>query len=134
MQRPMLRAAPLIVIFAFSIVAAVAQGSVLSVDEQGARHGQSLAAMKTCPGARTTPKVAELAASIPGSDRAAFDTASANIVAAWEKAFRCTDIDPAQFPREVNGCRKSKILSCTSAWREIGPDGSALPGLLEFAP
>ncbi len=139
MQRPMFRAATLLVVLIISAAAARAQQAfpdkpLPGVDEQGARHGQALAAMKTCPGARTTAKVGELAAAIPGSDREVFDAASTRIVAAWDKAFRCTDIDPAQFPRELNGCRKSKILSCTSAWREIGPDGSALPGLLEFAP
>src|SRR5512137_1521501 len=111
------------------------QGSAtMSIDEQGARHGQAIAAAKICPGARTTPKLGELAASVAQADRAVFEATSARIVAAWEKAFLCTDVDPAQSPREVNGCRKSKILSCTSTWTEIGPEGTALPGLLEFAP
>jgi hypothetical protein len=106
----------------------------LSIDEQGARHGQALSAAKICPGARTTAKVAALAASIKDADRAAFDAASQKIVVAWDKAFLCQDVDPAQAPREINSCRKSKILSCTSTWSEIGPEGAALPGLLEFAP
>lgn len=111
-----------------------AGGPRLSIDEQGARHGQALSAAKICPGARTTAKVAALAASIPAGDRPAFEAASQKIVTAWDKALTCQDVDPAQAPREINSCRKSKILSCTSTWREIGPDGAALPGLLEFAP
>ena len=106
----------------------------LAIDEQGARHGQALSAAKICPGARTTTKVAELAAAIPAGDRPAFEAASKKIVGAWDKALTCQDVDPAQAPREFNSCRKSKILSCTSTWREIGPDGAALPGLLDFAP
>lgn len=118
----------------FVNLAAAAEQSLLSIDEQGARHGQALAAMEICPGAKTTPKVADLAASVAASDRPAFDAASTRIIAAWKKAFACKDANPADGPRQMNGCRKAKILSCTTAWREIGPDGAALPGLLEFAP
>jgi hypothetical protein len=126
--------------FAFAVVAGVismatlAGAAPLSIDEQGARHGQAIAAMQICPGAKTTGKVAELAASISDADRASFDAASNRIVAAWQKAFSCKDANPADGPRQMNGCRKAKILSCTSTWREIGPEGNALPGLLEFAP
>jgi hypothetical protein len=105
-----------------------------SIDEQGARHGQALSAAKICPGARTTAKLATLATAIKDADRAAFDAASQKIILAWDKAFLCQDVDPAQAPREINSCRKSKILSCTATWSEIGPEGTALPGLLEFAP
>lgn len=106
----------------------------LSIDEQGARHGQALSAAKICPGAQTTAKVAALAAAVNETDRAAFNASSQKIVVAWDKAFICQDVDPAQYPREINACRKSKILSCSQTWSEIGPGGSALPGLLEFAP
>lgn len=106
----------------------------MSVDEQGARHGQAIAAAKTCPGAKSTVKLTELAESIAQADRAEFDAASNRIVAAWQKAFSCKDADPSNGPRQMNGCRKAKILSCTSTWREIGPEGSAYPGLMEFAP
>lgn len=115
--------------------AAVSGGSAPpSIDEQGARHGQALAAARICPGARTTAKIDELAASIPLDRRPEFNAASDRIVAAWNEAFACQDVDPAQYPREINSCRKSKILSCSTTWSEIGPEGSTLPGLLEFAP
>lgn len=117
-----------------AVFAANVGAQALSIDEQGARHGQALSAAKICPGARTTAKVATLAASIKDADRAAFDAASQKILAAWDKAFLCQDVDPAQYPRDINACRKSKILSCTTSWQEIGPEGAALPGLLEFAP
>jgi hypothetical protein len=111
-----------------------AAGAPPSIDEQGARHGQALAAARICPGARTTAKIDELAASIPSDRRSEFNAASDRILAAWNEAFACQDVDPAQYPREINSCRKSKILSCSTTWSEIGPEGSALPGLLEFAP
>jgi hypothetical protein len=114
--------------------AAVSGETAPSIDEQGARHGQALAAARICPGARTTAKIDQLAASVPPDNRSEFNTASDRIVAAWNEAFACRDVDPAQYPREFNSCRKSKILSCSTTWSEIGPEGSALPGLLEFAP
>jgi hypothetical protein len=125
---------PLSAILLIAIVAPVAADSANPIDEQGARHSQAIAAMATCPGAKTTAKVAELEAAIAPDDREAFKAASNRIIEAWQKAFACQDVDPAQSPREMNGCRKAKILSCTMTWREIGPDGSALPGLLDFAP
>lgn len=128
-----MRLLPIILLLAVPTTVHAGSAS-LSIDDLGARHGQALAAAKLCPGARTTPKVAELAASQPVADRAAFEVASRRILAAWDKAFACTDVDPAQNPREANSCRKNKILTCTSTWSEIGPDGSAVPGLLEFAP
>ncbi len=133
MQHAMIRC-PLAILTALISISASAGAENMSVDEQGARHGQALSAAKICPGARTTAKVADLAASMKDADRATFDAASQKIVIAWDKAFLCQDVDPAQAPREINSCRKSKILSCSSTWSEIGPDGTALPGLLEFAP
>jgi hypothetical protein len=122
------------IILLLALTAPVAADGADPIDEQGARHGQAIAAMATCPGAKTTLKVAELAAAVAPGDREAFQAASDRIVKAWQKAFACQDVDPAQSPREMNGCRKAKILSCTMTWREIGPEGSALPGLLDFAP
>lgn len=124
---------PLVLLVAFPAIAQAGNAS-LPVGDLGARHGQALAAARLCPGAQTTPRVAELAASLPTADRPDFEAASRRIVDAWDKAFACRDVDPAQYPREVNSCRKNKILTCTTTWSEIGPDGTAVPGLLEFAP
>lgn len=129
--------AVLLLALTFSSPAPAADASAeqpsVSVKDQGARHGQAIAAARICPGARRTPKAETLGNALTPDDRAVFDRESAVVVAAWEKAFSCTDVDPAQ-TREINGCRKAKILSCTSAWREIGPEGAALPGLLDFKP
>lgn len=121
-------------LIALAAAASAAAAQNFTIDEQGARHGQALSAAKICPGARTTAKVNALATAIKAADRVAFDAASQKIILAWDKAFLCQDVDPAQAPREINSCRKSKILSCTATWSEIGPEGTALPGLLEFAP
>lgn len=128
-----LGAGSLLCVLMLPAAASAQTAAPLSVKEQGARHGQALAAAKICPGARVTANVAALAAAVADADKAAFAASSADIVAAWDKAFACTDVDPAQ-TREINGCRKAKILSCSTTWQEIGPDGMALPGLLEFKP
>lgn len=101
--------------------------------ERGQRQGQALAAAKICPGARTTAKVATLADGLDGAALKEFEAGRSEVTAGWDKAFSCTDVDPAQ-SREINGCRKAKILSCSVTWQEIGPEGTAFPGLLEFKP
>ena len=111
----------------------VPPAATLSVTELGARNGQALAAVRICPGARLTAKAETLGAGLAGSDLAMFRDESDRIVTAWARAFACRDVDPAQ-SRDINGCRRAKILSCTTTWQEIGPDGTALPGLLDFRP
>lgn len=105
----------------------------LTVEERGARHGQALAAARFCPGARLSDEAEKLQITLNKSERVVFNENSQKVKASWEKAFQCTDVDPAQ-TREINGCRRAKIISCTMTWQEIGPEGTALPGLLEFKP
>lgn len=125
--------AGLLALLAFEAPAGAAGPQPVPIAEQGARHGQAMAAARICPGARTTPKAQALGTQLSPADRETFDRESARVVAAWTKAFSCKDVDPAQ-TREINGCRRAKILSCTAAWQEIGPEGVHLPGLLEFQP
>ena len=98
--------------------------------EIGPRIGQAHSAAKICPGARLTPLAGSITTRVTASERAAFDSGVAEVTAAWTKAFDCVDVDP-ETKREL-ACRKMKILSCNAAWQEIGPEGTALPGLLEF--
>jgi hypothetical protein len=123
----------LAVLAAFLAQPAASDAAELSAADQGIRYGQALAAVRTCPGARLTPKAAALEQGVAIAERGAFRDASDRIVAAWANAFACKDVDPAQ-TRDINGCRRAKILSCTTTWQEIGPEGTALPGLLEFRP
>lgn len=115
----------------------VAAGSNLAppvpAEIAGAHHGQAVAASRICPGAQLTAGARALEAQYSQQDAVTFAAASKRIIAAWEQAFACVDVDPAQ-SREINGCRRAKILSCTAAWSEVGPDGSAIAGLLEFRP
>ena len=105
----------------------------LTLEERGARHGQALAAARFCPGAKLSEKAEKLKETLNQDEILVFTKQSENVLISWEKAFLCTDVDPAQ-TREINGCRKAKILSCTTTWKEIGPEGTAFQGLLEFKP
>lgn len=105
----------------------------LTVKDLGVRHGQAIAAVRICPGARLTVKVATLGTNLTRPDLAVFRDESDRILTAWASAFSCRDVDPAQ-TREINGCRRAKILSCNQTWREIGPEGTELPGLIQFRP
>jgi hypothetical protein len=128
------RAALAFAILATSLAQTAPSGAAeMSAADQGIRYGQALAAVRTCPGARLTPKAIALEQGVALTDRGTFRDASDRIVAAWANAFACKDVDPAQ-TRDINGCRRAKILSCTTTWQEIGPDGTALRGLLEFRP
>lgn len=113
--------------------ASAAERPRIAAKELGIRHGQAIAAVRTCPGARLTAKAEGLETDLGRGDLAVFRDESDRILTAWANAFACTDVDPAQ-TREINGCRRAKILSCNQAWQEIGPDGMALPGLVEFRP
>jgi hypothetical protein len=99
--------------------------------DTGARIGQARSAAKICPGAKLTPKVEELSASMPAETQAEASAAAAKVEATWAKTFDCFDYDPET--RRATGCRKLKIMSCNAAWTEIGPEGTAIPGLLEFS-
>lgn len=100
----------------------------LSAREAGARHGQAMGVALLCYGLRTTPAVDDLPGRFAGRDRTAFDEQSGKIIAAWHAAGTCRNqADP-------NICRLTYEWSCSAAMREIGPSGSALPGLVEPQP
>lgn len=97
----------------------------LAPREAGARHGQALGVALMCYGMRTTAALTRLPSAYTGADRAAFEAESAKVLIAWREASTCR---AAGGP---NACRLSYEWSCSSALREIGPRGTALPGLVE---
>lgn len=103
--------------------AASAEPETLSAAEAGARYGQARGAGDLCEGLRPSAKVETLSASYGGADLDAFNAAASKVFQAWEDTMTCK-----QGPNE---CRRAHDLSCAEAVREIGPDGSRLPGLLE---
>jgi hypothetical protein len=97
----------------------------LPAREAGARYGQALGVALICYGLRTTPAVDRLPSQYQGDARSQFDAESAKIVTSWRDASSCKK---AGGP---NACRLMHEWSCAAAFREIGPEGTALPGLVE---
>jgi len=99
--------------------------SRLSARQAGARFGQAAGVELICYDLRTTNVVNELRAKYQDGTLAEFDDEAAKILAAWKSALSCRK---ATGPNE---CRLSHLWSCQQAWREIGPEGTAVPGLIE---
>lgn len=91
----------------------------------GARFGQALGAKLLCYGMRTTNKAEALPNQYTGADAKIFTRESDKVLDAWRKASTCHE---AKGPNE---CRLLYEASCRMAFREIGPNGSELPGLIE---
>ncbi len=92
--------------------------------EAGARYGQALGVLEICIGSKTTEKVAALQAAYTGDDAAIFKGQATKVYEAWVKVKNCTNkTDP-------NQCKIIMDRSCESAFKEIGPDGTAAPGLV----
>lgn len=96
-----------------------------SPDEAGLRYGQALGSARVCYGLRTTKAAEELARTYQGSEGEIFHAKADKIIVSWEAALSCTK---AGGPNE---CRLIYEMSCRDAYREIGPEGSRLPGLVE---
>jgi hypothetical protein len=97
----------------------------LSAKDAGARYGEAAGAALVCYGLRITPQVADLRGRYQGDELAEFDAQAAKILEAWRETLTCTH---AEGP---NDCKISQQVSCRQALQEIGPSGSALPGLVE---
>jgi hypothetical protein len=93
--------------------------------EAGVRYGQAIGAARACYGLRTTQAAAELGRTYQGADDALFRDEARRVIASWENALSCVK---AGGPNE---CRLIFEHSCRDAYREIGPEGSSFPGLVE---
>ena len=90
----------------------------------GARYGQAAGVTLVCHGLTTTDAVAALKARFAGETAKAFDEEATKVLAAWRDLYTCKN---ATGPNE---CRLSHDFSCGAAMREIGPGGTAIPGLI----
>jgi hypothetical protein len=98
----------------------------LEAREAGARYGQALGVALVCYGLKTTPAVERLAAAYPEADQDTFRAEAERVLAAWRASSTC------QKSGGPNPCRLAHEWSCRDALREIGPDGTRLPGLVEL--
>jgi hypothetical protein len=94
----------------------------------GARYGQALGATEICIGSKITDKAMALEATFTGKDLEDFKAQAAKVFQAWDKVKACSNA------KDPNQCKIIMDRSCESAVAEIGPTGSALPGLIEPPP
>ena len=104
--------------------AAALSAPVLAPRDAGARLGQARGAASACEGAALGVKAEELAKFYSGAGLEAFTAEAEKIAAAWKQVTGCID------NKDPNRCRLILVWSCRDARREIGPEGSVLPGLL----
>lgn len=97
-----------------------------SAKDRGARYGQALGASLVCPFVHLLPAAEELRPSQPGADREQFEAEAKRVALVWQKTLAC---DPRA---DINRCRVLSEKSCSEAIRELGPEGTAVRGVLEF--
>jgi hypothetical protein len=93
--------------------------------DAGARYGEAAGAALVCTQLKITPRVAELRANYEGDALAEFDSQAAKILQAWRDTQTC---EHANGPAD---CKVTQQLSCKLAFKEIGPGGTAIEGLVE---
>lgn len=103
-----------------------AEPAPLTPKEAGARYGQAAGVAIACYWLQPTSRVKDLRARFSGAELSEFDAEAAQVLAAWKKAAICTQ---AEGP---NQCKLSIVYSCRQAKQEIGPTGTAVPGLVEL--
>ena len=113
------------------LAAILAMGAPVHADtptpkEAGARYGQALGALEVCYGSKLTAKAEALPAAYSGSELESFKAEAAKIYDAWLEVRACArQSDP-------NQCKIIMDKSCLGAEAEIGAEGKAMPGLVEF--
>jgi hypothetical protein len=96
--------------------------------EAGARYGQALGVLEICYGSKITAKGEALPQQFSGDTGELFKAQAAKVYDAWVKVKGCSN----QF--DPNQCKIIMDKSCLDAEKEIGSNGSAIPGLVEFQP
>jgi hypothetical protein len=99
--------------------------SPITAKEAGARYGQALGAIEICIGSKLTAKAEELKSTYSDANAETFTTEAAKVFQAWAAVKNCNRA------KDPNQCKIIMDKSCASAFSEIGPTGTAYPGLLE---
>lgn len=89
------------------------------------RYGQALGVARACYGLRATDTASALAGAYQGAEAETFRAEAERVQASWQDALSCAKSGGP------NECRLIYEMSCRDAYREIGPEGSQLPGLVE---
>jgi len=99
----------------------------LTPRDTGSRYGQALGAIELCNGAKVTDKASALPALYTGAELDEFNAQQKKIYDAWIRVKHCVRED------DPNQCKVIIDESCAAALSEIGPKGTAFPGLLDFS-
>lgn len=97
----------------------------LSPRAAGVRYGQAAGVALVCYGLKVTSASDALKARFEGEALAQFNEEAEKVLASWREMDQCTK-SPGP-----NECRLAHEWSCRDAMREIGPGGSAVPGLVD---
>lgn len=81
-----------------------------------------------CYGMRITDAPEALKTKYQGEALAAFNEEAEKVLVAWQDVLSC------KYAGGPNQCRLSHAYSCAAAMKEIGPQGTKLPGLVEEKP
>jgi hypothetical protein len=129
-ERRQLRAALSAVLIMIASSAGVDAQTKPTPQEAGLRYGQASGVAAACPSTVMTPKAEALTQLFKGTDHEAFKAEAAKTFEVWTQALGCANID-AETGRQNATCRHLKTISCRQAYGEIGPEGTAMPGLLD---
>jgi hypothetical protein len=111
---------------ALAETAPAADGSgPLTARDAGVRYGQAAGVAAVCENVHATEKAQQLIQNYSGADLDTFKVQADAVLAAWKKTLSCENAgDP-------NQCRLAHQISCGEAYKEIGPEGKVMPGLVE---
>ncbi len=102
-------------------------GDLANPRDAGIRYGQAAGMSAVCLDMKPTPKAEALPTAFTGADLETFNVQAETVLKSWKKTLACAHTaDP-------NPCRLAHQMSCKEAYKEIGPAGSAAPGLIEMS-
>ena len=94
--------------------------------DAGIRYGQAAGMAAVCLDMKPTAKAEGLASAFTGADLEKFKVQAETVLTSWKKTLACAHTS------DPNPCRLAFQMSCREGYKEIGPGGSAAPGLVEL--
>ncbi len=102
-------------------------GDLTNPRDAGIRYGQAAGMASVCLDMKPTAKAEGLSATFTGEDLEKFKVQAETVLKSWKKTLACAHTaDP-------NPCRLAHQMSCKEGYKEIGPAGSVVPGLVEMS-
>ena len=108
--------------------AGVDQAVLKDARQAGIRYGQAAGVAAVCYNMQATAKAEGLVAAFSGPDLDTFKRQAETVLKSWKKTLTCAHTN------DPNPCRLAHQMSCREAYREIGPNGTIVSGLVELKP